>query len=106
MFPENSLLHMFKDWGYYTWYSNLFYWLAAKDSIDPFTSLFAGSLGGNYRNFDNLMNNYYYVVYFTSKIVDSSSGKSTFQLNRFYSSESAFNSDQGGAVDLLIYHQK
>lgn len=86
MFPEYSLLHLFKDWGYYTWYSNLFYWLYAKESIDPFTSFFANSIGGNYRNLDNLLNNYYYVVYFTSKIVDSKNGETKFQLNRFYSS--------------------
>jgi len=106
MFPEYSLLHMFRDYGVYTSYSNLFFWLRARDSIDPFTSAFAGSLGGNYRNLDSLLKNYYYVVYFTSKIVDSSSGEAKLQLNRFYSSETAFNSDQSDSVNLLVYHQK
>ena len=75
LFPENSLFHVIKDWGYYTSYTHLFYFLFPKESIDPFSSN-PNSLGGNYRKLDQLLKNYYYVVYFTSKIVDPSSGKS------------------------------
>lgn len=74
IFPENSLLDMFADYGVYTRYSNIYYWFTAQDSIDPFTSAFAGTIGGNYRKLDDLLNNYYYVVYFTSKLMDRGTG--------------------------------
>jgi hypothetical protein len=93
LFPENSLFDVISDYGYYTTYSNIFYWLYPKESVDPFASPGSSLLLGNYQLMNQLLTNYYYVVYFTSKVADPSTGQSRFQVNRFYSSDSAFNSD-------------
>ena len=106
LFPENGLFDVIKDSGYYTSYTNIFYWLTAKAGVDPFSSPNSGNVLGNYALLEQLMNDYYYIVYFTSKVVDRSTGEGKLQVNRFYSTESAFNSNQGGAQDLLVYHEK
>jgi hypothetical protein len=54
----------------------------------------------------NLLKDYYYIVYFTSKIVDPKTGEFTFQVNRFYSTESDFSENIGSSVDIMIYNIK
>lgn len=97
IFPEHSLLDIIRDWGYYTAYTNLFFWLYPQSSLDPFASATDTTFLSNYQFMQQLRANYYYVVYFTSKLIDPSTGEASFQVNRFYSTENNFNSNQAGA---------
>ncbi len=55
---------------------------------------------------NRLLDNYYYIVYFTSRLLDPRTGKSTFQVNRFYSTDTAYSLDGSTSIDLLIYSVK
>jgi hypothetical protein len=70
--------------GYYSLF--LYHFRPKDNSLDPLAFAFSGQLIGHYQIMNLLLQNYYYVVYFTSKLADPSTGKSMFQVNRFYSS--------------------
>lgn len=53
-----------------------------------------------------LLDYYYFTVYFTSRLVDPSSGKEYFQVNRFYSTDNAFTQQASASNDLLVYSLK
>lgn len=55
---------------------------------------------------DKLLKDYYYIVYFTSKIVNPKTGKQQFQVNRFYSTDSDFSDNVGAIADIMIYNVK
>jgi hypothetical protein len=76
------------------------------NSLDPLAFANPNNLTGHYQTMNLLLQNYYYVVYFTSKLADPSNGESMFQVNRFYSTETAFNEGQGASIDQINYNQK
>ena len=78
---------MIKGIGHHTLYTIIAFALSPKEGVDPFASATASTFRGNFYLIDQLRKDYYYVVYFTSKIVDASSGASQLQVNRFYSTE-------------------
>lgn len=49
MFPQHSLLDIISDWGYYTAYTNLFFWLYPQSSLDPFASATDTTFLSNYQ---------------------------------------------------------
>lgn len=57
------------------WYAGLktqmAYWLYPKNDDNPFSGINGGNLMGNEYLMNQLFSNYYFVVYFTSKIIDS-----------------------------------
>lgn len=55
----------------------------ARDDPNPFASI-SGGLNGFQSQVESLLQNYYYEVYFTSKIIKAD-GSTAFVMNRFYS---------------------
>ena len=55
---------------------------------------------------DQLLKDYYYIVYFTSKITDPKTGKQSFQINRYYSTDSDYSENVGSTFDIMIYNVK
>lgn len=76
------------------WYAGfktqMAYWLYPHNDDNPFSGINGGNLMGNEYLMNQLFSNYYFVVYFTSKIIDSRYGKPQFQVNRYYSTDSNF----------------
>jgi hypothetical protein len=97
------LFSLFADSGYYTDYSNLFYWLYARPDLYPFPR---NSAQGNQGEINRFFTDYYYIVYFTSKVTDPKSGEQKLQVNRYYSTDSDFSENVGSIVDLIVYNVK
>ncbi len=97
---------MLVSYGPYTSYTNIFYWLYLKPELNPFDSVTGAPIQGYRGQFDKLMKDYYYIVYFTSKITDPKTGKQKFQVNRFYSTDSDFSDNVALIDDLMIYNVK
>lgn len=55
---------------------------------------------------DKLFKDYYFIVYFTSKLIDPRTGQKRFQVNRFYSTDSDFSDNVGSTIDIMIYNLK
>ena len=100
------MFDVFAGLGVYTPYSNIFYYMYPKADLNPFSSISGGPIQGNRGQMEKIFKDYYYIVYFTSKVVDQKTGKYHFQVNRFYSTETAFNENIGSTVDIMIYNVK
>ena len=83
IFPQYSLFNVFKERG---WYSYLYFNIYAQDDPDPFASA-GGGLAGFQGRMAKLLEDYYYQVLFTSKIINPK-GETEMVMNSFYSSQS------------------
>jgi len=97
------LFDVYSGYAYYTQYSYIFYWFSPKPDLYPFIS---SEYGGNVGEMNKFFKDYYYIVYFTSAIVDPKSGEQKLQVNRYYSTDSDFSENVGTMIDLIVYNAK
>jgi hypothetical protein len=99
LFPEYALFDMFMSYGSTT---TLYYEIWAMTDPDPFASANNQLSGYEYR-LSKLFEDYYYEVYFTSKIIKAD-GSSELTLHRFYSTEAEPSSFVGTSWNQVIYN--
>lgn len=55
---------------------------------------------------NRLLSEHYFIVYFTSRMIDGRTGQPYFQVNRYYSTDSNYNTLGSSSWDLLAWNAK
>lgn len=98
IFPSHAKYYAFEYFGSQTF---LVYVLFSKKDHNPFNGIYH-SLNSYQTKLENLLQKYYYQVYFTSKIIDKA-GNNKFQVNRYFSTSNEPTSQVATTYTELFY---